>query len=330
VNLRHLEYFTALAREGHFGRAAASCHVSQPALSMAIRKLEAELGLRLVRRGGAGAVGLTDAGAALVDRARRAVQDVEGIAAEASRLRGQLTGTLRLGVVPTAVAAAPVVLAPLLRAHPGVRAEVRTAAGDVLAAGLRRHELDAALAYDDLAVPGLTVTPLYRERLVLVGPVGDVAASPDAGATPSGGASPRGAAPPRGAASPREADADVAVTWAAVADRPVALLSRGTQHRAIVDAAFQAAGVEPQARVEADTFALLLGLVREGWPTVVGHPWLHGQRLRDGVVVRPIVAPVLEPTVALITPADGPPAPVTRALTEALAAVDVQAALDAP
>jgi DNA-binding transcriptional LysR family regulator len=296
VNLRQLEYFTAVAREGHFGRAAAACHVSQPALSMAIRKLEAELGLRLVRRGGSGAVGLTDAGAALVDRARRAVHDVEGIATEAGRLRGRLTATLRLGVVPTAVTAAPVVLAPLLRAQPGVRVEVRTAAGDALAAALARHELDAALAYDDVPAVGARATALYRERLVLVG----------------------------------EAEESTPVSWDAVAARPVALLSRGTQHRAIVDAAFRTAGVEPSARVEADTFAFLLGLVREGWPTVVGHPWLHGQRLPEGVVARPIVAPVVESTVALLTPADGPAAPVTRALTDALRDAGVQASLDAP
>jgi DNA-binding transcriptional LysR family regulator len=328
VNLRYLQYFTALAREGHFGRAAAACHVSQPALSMAIRKLEAELGLRLVHRGGSGAVGLTDAGQALVDRARRAVSDVEGIAAEASRLRGQLTGTLRLGVVPTAVAAAPVVLAPLLRAHPGVRVEVRTAAGDVLAGALRRHELDAALAYDDLAAPGLGVTPLYRERLVLVGPVDDIGAPMGrAGALLDGDDAPS----PAGEARSADASGTVPdVTWAAVADQSIALLSRGTQHRAIIDAAFRTAGFEPHARVEADTFALLLGLVREGWPTVVGHPWLRGQRLPDGVAARPIGGPVVEPTVALFVPDDGPPVPVTRALTDALRGVDVQAALDAP
>lgn len=321
MNLRQLEYFTAVAREGHFGRAAAACHVSQPALSMAIRKLEAELGLRLVRRGGSEAVGLTDAGAALVDRARRAVHDAESIAAEASRLRGRLTGTLRLGVVPTAVAAAPVVLAPLLRAHPGVRVEVRTAAGEALAGALARHELDAALAYDDFAAVGLSATPLYRERFVLVAATDEDGSAADADALAAGEGGPAADIP---------AGAPPSVTWSAVAERPVALLSRGTQHRAIVDAAFRAAGVAAQARVEADTFALLLGLVREGWPTVVGHPWLRGQRLPDGVVPRPIVDPVVEPTVALLVPADGPAAPVTRAFVDALRDVDVQAALDAP
>ena len=69
MNVRHLEFFVAVAREGHFGRAAAACQVSQPALSMALRRLEAELGTRLVERGTGGTVGLTDAGAALIDRA---------------------------------------------------------------------------------------------------------------------------------------------------------------------------------------------------------------------------------------------------------------------
>lgn len=301
MNVRHLRFFVALSTERHFGRAAAVCNVSQPALSMAIRRLESELGVRLVERGGGGTVGLTDAGEALLDRARQTVSGVDGIKAEATRLRGQLTATLRLGTVPTAVAAAPTLVAPLLRAHPGVRVEVRTAPSDVLAGEVLRHELDAALVYDDVRTAGLSIAPMYRDRFVLV--------------------------------STDDAAADE-VSWRAVGERSLCLLAPQMQHRALLDRAFQAVGTVVRPRVEADSFPLLLGFVRQGWPTVIGHTWVLGQRLPTGIRARTITDPVIEPWIALIGSAAGPPTPVVRALTDSLADTDVEAmiesALDGP
>lgn len=297
VNVRHLRFFVSLASERHFGRAAAACNVSQPALSMAIRRLESELGVRLVERGSGGTIGLTDAGAALVERARETVRGVDGITAEASRLQGRLTATLRLGAVPTAVAAAPALVAPLLRRHPGVRVEVRTAPSDALVAGVLRHELDAALVYDEVRHAGLQVEPMYRERFVLVS----------------------------------DADEDGSVEeipWRSVGERSLCLLTPEMQHRVILDAALRTAGVAAVPRVEADSFSLLLGFVRQGWPTVLGHTWLLGQRLPAGVRARPIVDPVIEPAIALISVAAGPPAPVCRALRDALAGADVERMID--
>lgn len=300
MNVRHLRFFVALSEERHFGRAAAACHVSQPALSMAVSRLEAELGVRLVERGGTGTIGLTDAGEALVDRARQTVRGVDGIVVEASRLRGRLTATLRLGTVPTAVAAAPALVAPLLREHPGVRVVLRTAPGDVLADEVLRHELDAALVYDDVRAAGLRRDHLYRERLVLV--------DEDA----------------------RDGDPFPGpVTWRAVAAQPLCLLTPATQHRSIVDAALLEAGMTVTPRIEADSFPTLLGFVRQGWPTVLGRTWLLGQGLPAGVRARPIVAPVVEPGIALISAAAGPPTPVVRALLDVLAGADVERLLHA-
>lgn len=298
MNVRHLRFFVALSEKRHFGRAAAACDVSQPALSMAIRRLESELGVRLIERGGAGMIGLTDAGEALVDRARRTIRSVDGITAEATRLRGQLNATLRLGTVPTAVAAAPTLVAPLLGAHPGVRVEIRTAPADVLVGEVLRHELDAALVYDDVGAPSLDLRPLYSERFVLVGTPDD------------------------------DDDDTVDVSWRSIGEGSLCLLTPEMQHRVIVDDALRSAGVVVHPRVQADSFALLLGFVRLGWSTVIGHTWLMGEHLPAGTRARTIVDPVIEPTIALIAAAAGPPAPVVRALTDSLAGVDVDALIE--
>jgi DNA-binding transcriptional LysR family regulator len=270
--LRQLEYLVALARERHFGRAAAACHVSQPALSMAVRKLEAELGLRLVDRG-SGGVALTDAGRELLGWAQSAVGAADALAAEAGRLRGQLTATLRLGVIPTAVTAVSAVVGPLLRAHPGVRIEMRTWPTERIVAGLTGHALDAGLTYVDDPSRELAVVPLYRERF----------------------------------------------------DLPLCLLTDDMQHRRIVDATLRRAGLHVEPRIEADSFGVLLDLVRDGWSTVVGHAWLAGRALPPSVAVHPLVGPVVAPTVGLVTPGTDPATPVVRAIRASLAGVDLQA-----
>src|SRR5574338_307383 len=102
--LRHLQYLTALARERHFARAAAACGVTQPTLSAGIKQLEEQLGLLVVQRG---------------QRFEGITADAEGLEQEASRLRQELRGRLRIGVVPTALPAMPILASPLARKYPG-------------------------------------------------------------------------------------------------------------------------------------------------------------------------------------------------------------------
>lgn len=105
MQLRQLEYLVALARERHFVRAAAACYVSQPSLSAAIRRLEHELGVPIVRRGRR-YEGLTTEGEVVLAWAHRILAEGDALRQELSALRDGLTGTLRLGVVPTALPAA--------------------------------------------------------------------------------------------------------------------------------------------------------------------------------------------------------------------------------
>ena len=100
MNLRDLEYLVALAETRHFGRAAARCHVSQPTLSAQVKKLEAYLGVPLVERRPRRAA-LTSAGLAVVERARRILQDADDIRAFAHASQDPLAGSLKVGLIPT-------------------------------------------------------------------------------------------------------------------------------------------------------------------------------------------------------------------------------------
>src|SRR3981081_4280150 len=102
MHFSQLEYLGALAKEGHFSRAAEECHVSQPALSAGIRKLEAELDVQIVRRANR-YEGLTAEGERLLDWARKILADRHALVEEIRTMRDGLLGTLSLGASPTAV-----------------------------------------------------------------------------------------------------------------------------------------------------------------------------------------------------------------------------------
>ncbi len=101
VLFRQLEYFVAVAQERHFARAAEKCYVSQPSLSAAIAKLERELNVTLINRGHS-FEGLTPEGERLVVWAKRIPAEHDAFKAEVHAVRSGITGTLRLGTVPTA------------------------------------------------------------------------------------------------------------------------------------------------------------------------------------------------------------------------------------
>ena len=166
---RQLEYFVALARERHFARAANACHVSQPALSEAIRKLEHELKVPLVRRGQK-FEGLTPEGERLVHWARRILADCDALKLEVTALQTGLVGELRLGVVPAAATTVALLTDPFCAAHPLVRVQLDTNLRSAeIVERIRNFELDAGILYPDRQDTGdLLVTPLYKEHQVLI------------------------------------------------------------------------------------------------------------------------------------------------------------------
>src|ERR1700744_4216196 len=122
---RQLEYFVAVAREKHFARAAEACYVSQPALSAAIVRLERELNVTLINRGH-NFEGLTPEGERLVVWAKRILAEQEAFKAEVHAVRSGITGTLRLGTVPTASTTASLVLSAFCSDHPLVKVQIHS------------------------------------------------------------------------------------------------------------------------------------------------------------------------------------------------------------
>lgn len=173
--LRQLTYLDALARHRHFGRAADATAVTQPALSMQIKELEAELGLILVERGGK-SIGLTAEGRIVAARAAAILRDVQDLVDSARVQSGKvLTGSLRLGVIPSV---APYLLPRLLPAlqhhYPTCAPLVRETQTQTLLDELQRGDLDVVIAALPLAGSGIETLGLFNDPFLLAAPAARV------------------------------------------------------------------------------------------------------------------------------------------------------------
>jgi len=170
VELRQLEYFVAVARHRHFGRAAEALYVTQPALSQQVRRLEAELGLALLRRTSRG-VELTPAGEDLLGRAETILAEVQGARGAMDEHAGVVRGSVRVAATTADSLRVPEALAAFHREHPGVGLALRHASVSEVLSLLRGGAVDLAVAsLADESVDGLHVTRLADEPLRAIAP----------------------------------------------------------------------------------------------------------------------------------------------------------------
>ena len=278
-------YLIALAREKHFGRAAAACHVSPSTLSAAIRDLETELGVAVVERGKQFA-GLTPEGLSVVEYAQRMAASAEGLKQELASLRDGLTGRLRLGVIPTALTVVASLTASFARRHSLVTAEVLSLVTDEILARLRRFELDAGIVYVESAqAAGFSVVPVWRERHVLLT-----------------------------AADGRFAGRE-AVCWAEAATVPLCLLTPDMQNRKTIDAVFEKVGAGVAPMLETNSIISILAHVGSGhWSSIVPRSVLEQIGTPPGVVAIELVEPAVDWATGLVTLTRDPQPPMVAAL----------------
>lgn len=173
MTLKQMHYFEALARHGHFGRAAAACAVSQPALSMQIKDMEDRLGTPVFERGPRH-VRLTAFGERVAARVRDILRAVEELDDLARASRDPLAGPLRIGVIPTiAPYLLPRIIGEMSRLHDGLEINVRETLTSTLIEELTRGRIDMAIVALPVSEPALEEVALFEEDFVLVRPAAD-------------------------------------------------------------------------------------------------------------------------------------------------------------
>ena len=171
MTLIELKYVLAVAREKHFGRAAEACFVSQPTLSVAIKKLEDELGVILFERGGGGEPGITPAGERVVEQAAHIFELVDDIKNLAAQAKDDLQGALRLGAIFTiAPYLLPELISELHRQAPHMPLLLEDNYTRVLTERLKKGELDAMIIGTPVDDPALLALPLYEEPFLVAVP----------------------------------------------------------------------------------------------------------------------------------------------------------------
>ncbi|SNS23558.1 LysR family transcriptional regulator [Tropicimonas sediminicola] len=292
-----LEMFIALANEQHFGRAAEACGVTQPTLSAAIRQLEDQLGVQLVRRGSR-YQGLTPEGVRALEWAHRIAGDARIMRAEMRMAKEGLSGKLRLAVVPTALAMVATLTRPLMERHPNLSVVIHSRNSGAVRSMVEGLEADAGITYLDGDPLGRLMTvPLYRERYLMV--VSD--GSPLAGRA--------------------------SVTWAEVAERPLCLLTEDMQNRRIINQHMAEAGARPAPRLASDSVLALIAHVRAGgWETVLPQSTAALFGSGSGLAAIPVEADSAGHRIGLIAEPREPHSPVLRALIDA--AVNTASELD--
>ncbi|MFC7221221.1 LysR family transcriptional regulator [Streptomyces polyrhachis] len=297
--LRQLEYLNALSREGHFARAAGACHVSQPALSAGIRKLESELGVQIVQRGQR-FEGFTPEGAQVLKWAQRMLAEQEQLRQSLESMRGGLSGVLRIGAIPTALTVASLLTTPLRKGHPQVRFTLESMSSRDIVARLHDYDIDVGMTYIDGEPLGrVRVVPLYREQYVFLTP----------------------------------ADGDFAertsVSWAEAASAPLCLLIPVMQNRRILDGHFAEIGVEVQPVLETDTVSAIYAHVASmRVSSVIPHAWLHTLGVPEGVRVIPLPRPKRSFHVGLVLAGRDQESMLARSLVDTAHHVDIHRVLD--
>ena len=213
--LKQLEYLIAVIEEDHFGRAAARCNVKQPSLSNGIKQLEFELGVTLFKRGrGQRLYGITQEGERVAYWARLILANCTAMRDNIAEMQDSLSGTLRLGAIPSMSPVLPIILQRIRKAYPIVSVDVRFVGNNELKTSLDNYSIDCAITYIDQSdeMAWCEALPIYEETWSLL--------VPDA----------------------FKFENMTEITWAEAADLPLALLRKSMYERSVIDQTFAAAG----------------------------------------------------------------------------------------
>ncbi|KRA66830.1 LysR family transcriptional regulator [Rhizobium sp. Root651] len=280
-----LEFFIALARAEHFGRAAEECGISQPSLSAAIRQLEDQLGVVLVVRA-ARYQGLTPEGQRVLEWARRIVADTRTMREEMRAARKGLAGHIRLAVIPTALAMVPRLTEPFQARHPAVTFSVTSRTSLQVLGQIENLEIDAGITYlDNEPLGRVTTVPLYSERYHLIAAAGTPLADQES------------------------------VTWRQVAGLRLCLLTSDMQNRRIINKHMAEAGVEVKPTLESNSMIVLFSHIRTGqWASIMPRNIAESFGFPKQIKMIPIIEPDAEHLVGLIATYREPHTPLVSAL----------------
>jgi DNA-binding transcriptional LysR family regulator len=295
--IRQLSYLLALDKYRHFGRAAESCHVSQPALSNGIRELERELGITIIKRNRT-FEGITPEGERVIQWVRQVVASLEGLRQEADLVRSVPQGHLAIGAIPTANHAATLLSAEYREILPQLTLEVTSLSTPEILRRLKAQEIQLGILYERSVLNSMDydAMSLYSERYVLV-------ASAQA-------------------SLPRQLD------WSEVGELPLCLLSPDMQNRQTLNKCFEAVDAKPRVVLQSNDIRVLLAECQSGRAfSIMPLSALPAQYEGAGLLAHPITPEHAEDVCLVRLRRDNQP-PLSHAAWQIAGQMDLEAVLN--
>ncbi len=282
-----LEFFIALAKARHFGKAAEDLGITQPTLSAAIKQLEDQLGVMLVLRGSR-FQGLTPEGEQVLVWARRIAGDARTLREEMRAARRGLSGRIRIAAIPTALAMTPRLTTPFRQKHPGVTFSILSRTSIDVLSLLGNFDIDAGITYlDNEPLGNVLSVPLYSERYQLITAAGNPFSEKKN------------------------------VTWAEVSELPLCLLTPDMQNRRLIDQHLAEAGAVARPTLESNSMIVLFSHIRTGqWSSIMPLNLAETFGFAEPIRAIPIVEPDASHLVGLVAARREPHTPLVAALLD--------------
>ena len=280
MDIKNLEILLVLDDEKHFKRASEKLNISQPALSMKLKSLENEIGVTLVKRG-KNFMGLTSEGIVLKNRFSNIVKEYSEIKQLSSELKNSLSGTLRIGVIPTAQLEIANIINFFVQKHKNVNTKVISMPSSKIDEQLHDYKIDIGITYlENEPIKGVTKIPFYDERYFLI-------------------------------SSNQKFKTKKTVRWSDCQDLDLCLLSDDNQFRRIINTVFKDEGINPRVLLESNSVTQIFSQINmSNFSTIMPFFFTQAFNYRQSAYFSELISPTISHKIGLVFIKDTNPAPL--------------------
>jgi DNA-binding transcriptional LysR family regulator len=280
MDIKNLEILLVLDDEKHFKRASEKLNISQPALSMKLKSLENEIGVTLVKRG-KNFMGLTSEGKVLKNRFSNIVKEYSEIKQLSSELKNSLSGTLRIGVIPTAQLEIANIINFFVQKHKNVNTKVISMPSSKIDEQLHDYKIDIGITYlENEPIKGVTKIPFYDERYFLI-------------------------------SSSQKFKTKKTVRWSYCQDLDLCLLSDDNQFRRIINSVFKDEGINPRVLLESNSVTQIFSQINmSNFSTIMPFFFTQAFNYRQSAYFSELISPTISHKIGLVFIKDNNPAPL--------------------
>ena len=280
MDIKNLEILLVLDDEKHFKRASEKLNISQPALSMKLKSLENEIGVTLVKRG-KNFMGLTSEGKVLKNRFSNIVKEYSEIKQLSSELKNSLSGTLRIGVIPTAQLEIANIINFFVQKHKNVNTKVISMPSSKIDEQLHDYKIDIGITYlENEPIKGVVKIPFYDERYFLI-------------------------------SSNQKFKTKKTVSWLDCQDLDLCLLSDDNQFRRIINTVFKEKGISPRVLLESNSVTQIFSQINmSNFSTIMPFFFTQAFNYQQSAYFSELISPTISHKIGLVFIKDNNPAPL--------------------